>query len=150
MIFTTISKLSNYIPLIPNLEKVCKELEKASLMTLDEGRYDLLGDDVFYMINLYKSSCENDKNYEYHKKYIDVQVMLSGQELCLWSKDETSLNKEDFLEKDISFKRIKKEDAKLILSSHDVAIFFPGELHKPGLDYNYREINRKIVFKIKY
>ncbi len=150
MIFTTIDQLAKYVPQIPLLEVVCKELNQSNLLSLDEGKYDLLGEDVFYMVNLYTSSKENNKMYEFHKKYIDVQVMLSGSELCLWSNNNADLNTVDPSIKDISFQYVEKESASLNLDTGNVAIFFPGELHKPGLDSGYRKENRKIVFKIKY
>ena len=150
MIFTTIDQLSNYIPQIPLLDLVCNELKQNKLLSLKDGRYALLGDRVFYMMNLYTASENNDKMYEFHKKYIDVQVMLSGSELCLWSNNEADLNTIDPSIKDISFQYVEKESALLCLDTGNVAIFFPGELHKPGLDSGYRKENRKIVFKIKY
>lgn len=150
MIITTIDQLSNYIPQIPLLDLVCSELKQSKLLSLDEGRYELFGDSVFYMVNLYTSSENNDMMYEFHKKYIDVQIMLSGSEICLWSNTDADLNTIDPSIKDISFNYIEKESAKLHLDTGNVAIFFPGELHKPGLDSGYRKENRKIVFKIKY
>ena len=51
MIFTTIDQLSNYIPQIPLLDLVCNELKQNKLLSLKDGRYELLGDRVFYMMN---------------------------------------------------------------------------------------------------
>jgi hypothetical protein len=79
MIFDTLKNIDNY----KGLGRVYTALEflaKTDFNTMELGRYELDGDNIFYMVQSYDTDPEKTIS-EAHKKYIDIQFMVKGEEL---------------------------------------------------------------------
>jgi len=106
-------------------------LRKENLNEYKEGRYDIIKNDVYALISRAsgrgKGSC-----LEVHRKYIDIQMPLIGQDLigcrmlCECRYKKTSYN----AEKDCAFFR-DKSNFWFKLSRGSFAIFFPEDAHAP-------------------
>jgi len=127
-------------------DKAFEFLKNSNLSTLEIMRYDIDGDNLFEYI----TKNEEDASFEAHKKYIDIQYVITGKELIgvapIALKDET-LEEYDATG-DIEFMTVS--------SSVDHAatpdrffIFFPGDAHRPGLKDGDNDKVRKIVVKVK-
>ncbi len=55
-------------------------LEKTDLATLEPGRHDIDGDDLFVNVMAITSTVPADKNYEAHRAYADIHVVIEGEE----------------------------------------------------------------------
>ncbi|EGR7965962.1 DUF386 domain-containing protein [Vibrio vulnificus] len=119
--------------------------------TLPNGRYEIEGDNVFANVMNYVTESEPDKRAEVHQKYLDIQVVLSGQELILYGESYTDINSSESYDEENDFDLFNqiKEEQKLILSEGYAVIFFPGELHKPGCSIDGPNEVRKLVIKVK-
>lgn len=147
MITDTLNHLGRYIPLHPSFEKMAQFLKQTNLATLDIGRYEIDGDNVFVNVDGYET--KRDKNVEFHKKYIDVQIVLLGQEQIGWIPTNFVshiITPYDEV-KDIAF-GIAETD-KLTAKNDRFFIFFPEDAHQPGLAINGPSQVKKAVFKIK-
>ena len=51
------------------------------LRTLPAGKYPIDGDNIFALVSEYKTKSEAEGKLEAHRKYIDVQYVISGEEL---------------------------------------------------------------------
>lgn len=147
MIFDDIQGLRKYTNLIPQVDKIIDILNSGELDGLPAGSYPTDRDDLRFMVNEYIPSMENDKKHEYHGKEIDVQVMVKGIEKCTYSTIPGDTNPIDYTKGDIAFSAVEP-DEECILSEDKVVIYFPGELHKPGIGIIEGALNRKIVFKV--
>lgn len=126
-----------------------KFLTESDLKQLPLGRIDL-SDDVYATVSEYETKNPEDANFESHRKYIDIQYIVSGKELIGLTND-TNLNVISPYneEKDIAF--YKSDGGKLLTASPDhYFIFFPEDRHRPCLKVNENSMVRKIVVKIKY
>lgn len=123
-------------------------IRENDLHTLPLGRYDL-EDGVFAIVQEYLT--KNDSVYEAHKKYIDLQYIVSGEEEihvcdinevldCVESYDEN---------KDIVFFQSARTCRKVKLERDTFVILFPNDAHKPCISVcsNPSEV-RKVVVKI--
>ena len=146
MITDTLNHLDRYISLHPSFEKMAEFLQQTDLATLDVGRYEIDGDNLFVNINTYET--KPNKRVEFHKKYVDVQIVLSGQEQIGWIPTNLVSITTPYDEiKDIAFGMAETD--KLTAKNDRFFIFFPEDAHQPGLAINEPSQVKKAVFKIK-
>lgn len=131
-------------------EKAFKFLKDNDLSKLELKRYDIDGDNIFATVSEYISKNEESAQFEAHRKYIDIQYVVSGKELIniapLASVKEV-LTPYD-ASKDIEFVTVSKL-IYLKASPSDFFIFFPGDAHRPGLKDGENSPVRKVVVKVK-
>ncbi|KDN09587.1 YhcH/YjgK/YiaL family protein [Gilliamella sp. Imp1-1] len=145
----------NHLGLIPYLpEKIKQSIEYIKDNVNNNtpvGRYDIDGDNMFFIVSDSTSRYIHDANPEYHEKYIDVQIVLVGQEGMAVSTlpPYTKVLDNKLVENDIAFIETPKEETLLILHPNDFIVFLPNEVHKPlcAIDNNIETV-RKVVVKI--
>lgn len=126
-----------------------KFLTTSDLKQLTLGRINL-SDDVYATISEYETKNPEDANFESHRKYIDLQYIVSGKEMIGLTND-TGLHVISSYDetKDIAFYDFN--GGKLLFASPaHYFIFFPQDRHKPCLKIGEQDKVRKIVVKIKY
>lgn len=119
--------------------------------TLPPGRHDIEGDRIFAMLNDAVTESADMRRFELHRRYIDIQVLLSGLEVQLYAPEPESqagLLEDDLEAKDIAFYAHPARYNRVNLIPGDYAIYLPGELHCPCCSTGAGETIRKIVFKI--
>lgn len=74
--------------------------------------------------------------FENHRKFIDIQVIVEGNESILWAKSQYLKESKPYVEKnDVEFFSVDpaKEYSNLMMSPGFFAIFWPTDSHVPGL-----------------
>ena len=149
MLFGNVKQLD----LVPYMsEKFVTWINEAMLLSENNepGKY-MIGDDGVF-VNLVE--CETEpraqRQSEIHKKYIDIQILLSGEETFGYSNaisDEARNLIE--LENDVMFfERVDKEQF-ITLQSGDFAIFYPNQAHRPLCAGNDKPMAiKKAILKI--
>jgi YhcH/YjgK/YiaL family protein len=125
-------------------------LKDNDLTKLELKRYDLDGDNLFVTISEYKTKNPEDARFEAHKKYIDIQYVVTGSEMigiAPRTPQDSVLQKYDAT-KDIEFLSVKKP---LIVKATPAKffIFFPEDAHRPSVKEETNALVRKAVVKIK-
>ena len=147
MIFDTLDNVNNYEGL-GRVYTALKFLSETDFSKTPLGRYKLDGDNIFYMVQSYDT--DPDKTIsEAHKKYIDIQYMVEGEEIIgvadISSEKELTEAKE---ENDVWFYNCKTEP--LTLSAGKYMVLYPNDLHCPGVATNGTALTcRKVVVKVK-
>jgi YhcH/YjgK/YiaL family protein len=148
MIVDKTDNLYLYTHLGSKFQKAFTFITDPDLMLLDNGRYEIDGDNVFALISEYKTKDEIDGKLEAHRKYIDIQVLAKGTELIGYATfKEQEIFTEYNNDKDIIFFAGEKSFIKIERGMF--ALFFPNELHMPGIKSSAREDVKKIVVKVK-
>lgn len=115
------------------------------------GRYSIDGDNIFIMVSENPSRFIQNAFPEYHKKYIDIQIVLNGQEGMAVSTlpPYTEVTDDKIAESDIAFIKTPDEETMFVMQSGDFVIFYPNEVHKPlcAVDNNIANV-RKVVVKV--
>jgi YhcH/YjgK/YiaL family protein len=111
------------------------------------GRTDIDGDNLFALVQEYDTKPAEQGKWESHRKYIDVQYILSGRERMGFANIYRMDLGEYLPEKD--FQGMGGEGNYVDLSAGDFAIFFPEYGHKPGLCATAPEKVKKVVIKVK-
>lgn len=120
------------------------------LTKLELKRYDIDGDNLYAPITEYMTRNEEDAQFEAHKKYIDIQYVISGSEL-MGLAPEAQLKEVTVpydASKDVEFMTVNQ------LSNYKATperffIFFPSDIHRPGLKDGKSSPVRKVVIKLK-
>jgi YhcH/YjgK/YiaL family protein len=129
-------------------EMIFTFLAETDLGQLDTGRYPLAGDSLFMIVDEYRTQDVKERKYEAHRKYIDLQYLVSGKELIGIAKlDDQEVLVPYNKEHDIAFFRVDEGDYRLADSSV-FFIFFPDDIHQPCVNADRSTPVRKIVFKI--
>ena len=147
MIFDTLKNVDNYKGL-GRVYHALKFLSETDFSKIELGRYELDGDNIFYMVQSYDT--DPDKTIsEAHKKYIDIQYMVEGEEIIgvadISEDKELTEAKE---ENDVWFYDCKTEP--LTLSAGKYMVLYPNDLHCPGVATKGKALTcRKVVVKVK-
>jgi YhcH/YjgK/YiaL family protein len=150
MIFDKMENISDYFDELPSLKKVAEFVDDFNKNNLADGTYEIDGKRVFAMIQSYRTKQQTaEMMFEAHKKYIDLQYIVSGIEKIRWA----NLDKVDLVEEkyssggDIAF---YEGDAMFdfTLTKGTFLLLYPNDAHLPGLSAD-KDVNvRKIVFKV--
>lgn len=130
------------------LEDALQYISETNFSEMGIGKHDINGSEMFLLINDYETK-QNDSNImEAHKKYIDLQYISKGSEIIEYETfDNQSIVKEYDVENDYLLYTPKIKN-RIKLSEGMFAIFYPEDLHLPGLLDDMPEQVRKIVVKI--
>lgn len=94
------------------------------------GRYDL-SPTCFVSISEYDTVPLCTKEFESHKRYIDLQYIISGTELFSWAEVSQLKLSRPFGDTDCAFYELGAAPNRMWLSAGDFAIFFPDDAHAP-------------------
>lgn len=124
-------------------------MEHADKNTPD-GRYDIEGDDLYAMVQSYTTDTPVKKKLESHKKYLDIQCLISGREIIRWIPAYKLEVMTPYLgENDVIFYHNNGYISPLLLTPGVFSVFYPLDAHMPGCFLDKPEFVRKIVVKVK-
>ena len=151
MIFDIIEIYKNYCKDTDKLAKGFEFIKKAVSENLPIGKYEIDGTDIYAMIQEYTTKHPDGALFEGHKKYIDIQYVISGiEEIGIIDISKAKTEKEYSDENDAAFYAKNGKSGKLILECGDFAVFYPNDLHMPGLAFDGKASDvKKIVVKVR-
>lgn len=151
MIVDKLSNLELYKELIPQILLVKKFInDHKNLKDLECRKYLIDEENVFANVQQYVTKSSNENKWETHRKYIDVQLIISGNENIGYAPFDTLTLVDDFkAENDIAFYEGPKNYTDITLSEGMFAIFYPEEGHLPCCITETASTVKKIVFKIR-
>ena len=126
-------------------------LNEESVRNAAPGKYEVDGDSLFYVVDEYETGPVEEGRLEIHRKYLDIQYIVSGSE-CIGTAPLEGLTEETPYdgEKDLAFYQYEPTMSKLVLKQGMFAIFWPNEPHMPGRRIgNTSGKVKKIVVKIR-
>ncbi|MGE6137927.1 YhcH/YjgK/YiaL family protein [Aeromonas rivipollensis] len=124
------------------------ELSLHRLQQQAEGRHDLIDDTVFYLVSCPTTAEEASLKSEFHDRYLDIQIVLTGQEVIALSAAVSSPHDHQESKPDLLFLDNPTITTRLLLNTGDFAIFYPGEVHRPTCQVGTPARIKKVVFKI--
>lgn len=150
MIIDKIENIKSYKGLGENILKALQILSSENLAAKEDGKYDVQGDTIFYIVSRYDTKPLSESKFEAHKKYIDIQFMADGRELFGYAPT-TDLKPECDYDSDNDFILFPapKDFTKINFSKGMFAILFPEDGHMPCVQASGPENVCKIVFKVK-
>ena len=115
------------------------------------GKYEIMGEDMFALVQSYDTKNIADCKLEIHQKFIDIQTLLVGSERMFYSAVNSLDNSDEYSpENDAAFYIYEKEKAvEYVLTPGVFTMFFPNEGHMPGIALKSGSAPvKKVVIKI--
>jgi biofilm protein TabA len=118
--------------------------------SLPDGVHEVEGRDIFAKMVSYDTSPAEERKFESHKHYADVQVILEGAERMDVFQEQDMEPLEAYQEKDdVTMLNAPETYSSLAMTSGMFAVFFPQDIHRPNCNLNGKTRNRKICMKVK-
>lgn len=150
MIKDSLKYTKNYYNLSDKIKLALKYLEENNLKDFDNGRYDILGNDIYINVQDYNSKSETQGKWEAHRKYIDIQFIIKGSEKIGVGTIENFQALETYDEtKDLEFLKITNDNYQFLnMNENDFTILYPQDVHMPQIAINTPSYVKKAVVKI--
>ncbi len=131
-----------------NLKQAFELLASPAAATWPDGRLELAGDRIVALPQRYLTRELHECRWEAHRRYIDIQYIVTGQERIGWALN-TTLEPATALDeaKDVVFYTGSGDT--ITLREGMFAVFFPHDAHMPCMQVRERAQQvRKIVMKV--
>lgn len=144
MIYDHKRNIATYAGIDPRIAKGLALLETEDFASMELGRYEVDGDKLFYLVQAYDSKVYEGVG-EAHKRYVDIQYLISGREKIMIGQMEE--DSELVSERgDVYFYKMGEEY--ITLTEGQFAVLWPQDLHGPGMMVESPEACRKVVIKV--
>lgn len=146
MIYDKVKNGLRYKGISDNLDKALEFMVNTDLASLPLGKCEIDGDKVFFTVMDAQAVEEvNDGLYEYHKKYMDIQIDIIGTEMIQMGFDPA----EEITPytHDIGIKKCSLASS-CIMGPGRFILFEAEEFHKPNLAAAENKKFKKVVFKV--
>ena len=146
MIYAPLSEMRRYEAVHPLMAKAIAALESFAKNPPENGRNEIEGELLFANVQTYSPKAERGL-FEAHRKYIDLQFLLEGEEVI--DVEDVSRTKVSIAYDPASDyeARTSSTFSTLRLKKFDCAVLFPEDVHRPGVKAASDTV-RKIVVKI--
>ena len=144
-----LNEMSLISSLPPKIIEIISSVKKMLESNEHNGTYSLDGDNVFFFVVDDKTEHLDKRRSEIHRQYLDVQIVLEGEEMFGYSLHPFNEIEEDLLfEKDVAFSEAIVDEKYITLTENDFVIFYPGQPHRPLIAVKQPGPVRKAVIKI--
>jgi YhcH/YjgK/YiaL family protein len=137
-----------YKGLGPEFERAFRYL-KAFTPDIADARHELDGCD-FAKVQTYETLPREQRTFESHREYIDVQYIVAGREIIYYRDASTLTPKAPYDAKEDSVYYESADDRPFMLQAGEFAIFWPHDAHKPACRASEKnDTIRKVVVKVR-
>jgi YhcH/YjgK/YiaL family protein len=149
MILDDLKNSQLYAQVYEGFDKAFTFLENCKKNAPQIGKHIIDSEYVYADVQEYETFPKDELLWEAHRRYIDIQYILSGNESIGWSNS-------NYIPDDISYNDQKdcivftdtQVSSYLNLQEDQFAIFFPGDAHKPKCQNIGKSKVKKIVVKV--
>ncbi|MBS4462738.1 YhcH/YjgK/YiaL family protein [Aerococcaceae bacterium zg-B36] len=145
MILDYLTNLPRYAAIIPRFEQFSQTIMEVAKLPL--GRTDLTDVDFINVMEGETLPMEEGM-FEYHQNYLDIQIVLSGQEVMQWQNVHQLKEKIPYdASKDIGF--LEGDGECVTIKEGMFYLVFPEDAHLPSSHIGQSNAYKKAVVKIK-
>lgn len=147
MIKDCLKNAKTYYSLSENIKKGLVWLENTDLLNINDGKYLIDGEKVYASVQTYET--KSDAKYESHRRYIDIQYMIKGEEkigVTDLSNCKTCIEYD--IDKDLEFYDNCSDEEFLALETGQFLILYPHDAHKPSISKGQKKNVKKVVVKV--
>lgn len=148
MIYDNLSNIELYEGLSSDIYDGLLFLKNADPV-IAKGVYQL-NPRVKAIVSEYETKKVNEYGYEAHRRFIDIQCVLKGEETVRYLPIEMMSESKPYSEeKDVAFYEAKNQAQEMIIGNGYFAIFFPQDGHMPQLCVDKPQMVKKVVVKVE-
>jgi YhcH/YjgK/YiaL family protein len=151
MILDRLDTSAGYDALGPRFAAGFDYLRRTNLAAVADGKYPILGDDVFAIVQRYQTKPPSEGRWEAHRVYADIQYVVAGREgmgvAPLAGAQVETLYDAD---RDVEFFKPSASPGRLLtVGAGEFAVFLPHDVHMPSLAINASAEVFKVVIKVR-
>lgn len=149
MIIDRLQMIGSYRGVSRELDRAIDALEGIDPAALSAGRHHIDGDQLFMTRSTLELADEASLQFEWHRNYLDVQILLSEKERIVWLPVNPDEPPGVYLpDRDVAFFD-NGAGMSFVLEAGMFVIFFPWDGHKPRCRTGVSETIEKLVVKIR-
>lgn len=125
-------------------------LKNTDLKSLEPGKYEIDGKNVYANVVEYTTIPWEDAKFEAHEHYTDIQYVIEGTEIMTYAPIEELVEKVPYNpEKDVVFFDNSNPGLQVAVKADEYMIFHPWDGHKPKAANGEPAPIKKVIVKIK-
>jgi biofilm protein TabA len=150
MIAGDLRHVEDQMAVTPCLQKAISFLRWTNLRDLQEGKVEIEGERIYALVQCYDTVASAELEFEFHRRFIDVQYIVSGEEIIGWALAERMAITAAYDEaKDIAFGTLPSGEVTPVhLGAGQLVVLFPEDAHAPKLAAGAPAPVKKIVVKV--
>ena len=148
MIFDQLMYADRYFGIHPRLDEALRFLQEGDLSHFTPGKNQIQGDDIYVNRASYSTAEPDARIWEAHERYVDIHVVLAGEELFHVSAiSNMSCTTPYDAEKEAAFYAGEPEAVVRLLPGYFL-VCFPQDVHKSGVRRAVESEVQKIICKV--
>ena len=148
MIIDHIDNFSFYCGADKRLVPAFKFLKEKNLAEMEPGKYEIDGSNIYALVQSYETKPEEDGIWEAHRKYIDIQYLVSGTERMGYANLATMSVCQEYKEAE-DYLLLKGKGNFFLLEPKNFVVFMPQDAHMPGRAAANPQMVKKVVVKVR-
>lgn len=150
MIYDRLTNSEQYYVFGEKFEKAFEFLKNTDLEHLEDGSYEIDGREIYANVQTMTTKPVADKKWEVHRKYIDIQYVIKGEEKMGYGilEDFTDVTIPYNDSVDVEFLDGQKYNFVDVYAG-DFVIFAPNDVHAPMLACEECSEIKKVIVKIR-
>lgn len=147
MIIADLNQSQRYENLHRAFAGIFDYVKKHDLLKEPLGKIEIDGENVFIINSEPECLSKESQVLEYHKKYLDIHILLSGQETIGWKNLSDCVNEKKAFDDENDYGLFDdKPTAYITLNPNQFAVVYPEDAHAPIIGEGKI---RKLVVKVK-
>lgn len=130
------------------LDLIIKKVMKSRVESYPDGISEIQGKDIFVNRVRDEAKAIDDTKAEAHEEYVDVHVILSGQETIGYMINSDSLCTMNYVFEDDCMLQAELNNEQFVtLDQGQFCIFFPREWHRPMVkrEFGYNRVDKAVI-----
>lgn len=150
MILDTLNQWPQYASISPRFQKAFAFLREVR-DDIVVGRHEIDGEDVYASVQKHLTKPLEERQFEAHRKYIDIQYIQRGRELIYWAPLPwlTTVTMAFKEEHDAALFKVIPDAVPIQVRAGQFAILFPEDGHVPSCAWGEPAEVLKVVVKVK-
>ena len=147
MIFGNIKNLNEYTFLTETVKECFSYAKEQKLVEFENGKHEIDGERLFVNIVEYTTKNPEERFWEAHKRYLDVHLMLDGEEQ-IDLNFLSNMDVKEFVEADDFVPMDGEKNSSVILRNGDFLICYPQDGHRTAVMVSEPKTIKKAIFKV--
>ncbi len=147
MIFGNINHLEEFGFLENSVKKCFAYLKDHDLASYEKGTHEIDGGRLFVNVVEYTTTAAENRFWEAHKDYLDVHVMLKGQEQIDVNFIQ-NMELKEYVKEDDFLPMEGEKNASVVLREGDFLVCYPSDGHRTAVQVEEPETIKKGIFKV--
>lgn len=147
MIFGNIDHLEEFGFLEDSVKKCFAYLKDHDLASYEKGTHEIDGERLFVNVVEYTTTAAENRFWEAHKDYLDVHVMLKGQEQIDVNFIQ-NMELKEYVKEDDFLPMEGEKNASVVLREGDFLVCYPSDGHRTAVQVEEPETIKKGIFKV--